>query len=132
VPIFLPISKSCIEWRVSFCAHFSTHKQELYRAASVCGWLQVGGRAGMFVLDFLVTQLVGVDVMEMWQLTNPMALLAALLKEAGRPEPESRLLWTDGQNTIMSVYYVGIYVDKKLIGKCTANTPDFLLTLFDI
>ncbi|XP_052801574.1 39S ribosomal protein L44, mitochondrial-like [Mya arenaria] len=74
-------------------------------------------QAEMFVLDFIIPQLVGRDVTEMWDLPNPMGLLSAMLKSAGRGEPEPRILWASGKNTLMPVYNVGIYVDKKLIGK---------------
>lgn len=74
-------------------------------------------RAEMFVLDFIVPQLIGKDINELWNITNPMGLLVAMLKESGRGEPEPRLLWSSAKNTLMPLYYIGIYSDKKLIGK---------------
>ena len=47
-------------------------------------------RAEMFVQDFILPQLIGKDINEMWHLVNPMGLLAAMLKTQGRGEPESR------------------------------------------
>ncbi|XP_060583025.1 large ribosomal subunit protein mL44-like [Ruditapes philippinarum] len=73
--------------------------------------------AEMFVLDFIISQLIGTDINEIWRVDNPMGILAKLLKESGRGEPESRLLWTSSKNSLMPVYHVGIYSDKKLIGK---------------
>ncbi|XP_045172029.2 39S ribosomal protein L44, mitochondrial-like [Mercenaria mercenaria] len=78
--------------------------------------------AEMFVLDFIVPQLVGRDINELWNLNNPMGLLAAMLKEAGRGEPEPRLLWSACRNTLMPLHHVGIYSDKKLIGKSPGET----------
>lgn len=34
----------------------------------------------MFVLDFIIPQLIGKDINELWNITNPMGLLAAMLK----------------------------------------------------
>ncbi|KAH3890858.1 hypothetical protein DPMN_014947 [Dreissena polymorpha] len=79
-------------------------------------------RAELFVLDFLVPQLIGRDVMEMWELANPMGLLVGLLRARGLGQPEPRMLWDAAKNTIMPVYNVGIYVDKKLIGKSPGET----------
>jgi hypothetical protein len=43
-------------------------------------FIQGEHRAEMFVLDFIVPQLVGKDINELWTVDNPMGLLAALLK----------------------------------------------------
>lgn len=80
--------------------------------------LQNEKRAEMFVADFIIPQLVAKDINELWTIHNPMGLLVALLKAEGRGEPEPRLLWSSAKNTIMAVHLVGIYSDKKLIGKC--------------
>jgi len=72
----------------------------------------------MFVADFVMPQLVSKDVSELWNVHNPMGLLVAMLKAEGMGEPEPRMLWTSAKNTIMSLYHVGIYSDKKMIGKC--------------
>ena len=44
----------------------------------------------MFVHDFILPQLIGKDINEMWHLVDPMGLLAAMLKTQGRGEPEAR------------------------------------------
>ena len=44
----------------------------------------------MFVQDFILPQLIGKDINEMWHLVDPMGLLAAMLKTQGRGEPEAR------------------------------------------
>ncbi|XP_048757948.2 39S ribosomal protein L44, mitochondrial-like [Ostrea edulis] len=79
-------------------------------------------RAGVFVVDFLTPRLVGKDVNEMWKLDNPMGLLSAVLQSKGMSTPESRLLWQTGCTSIMSVYHVGIYSDKELIGRSPGET----------
>lgn len=35
----------------------------------------------------------------------------------------SRLLWQTGCSSIMSLYHVGIYSDKELIGRCKSTQP---------
>lgn len=72
-------------------------------------------RATEFVKDFVITHLNGIDVNELWQIENPMELLKEKLQELGQGEPEPRLINEAGRNTILSVYQVGIYSDKKLI-----------------
>ncbi|XP_062574238.1 large ribosomal subunit protein mL44-like [Saccostrea cucullata] len=79
-------------------------------------------RAGVFVVDFLIPRLVGKDINEMWKLDNPMGLLSAILQSKGLATPESRLLWQTGCSSIMSVYHVGIYSDKELIGRSPGET----------
>ncbi|CAG5136119.1 unnamed protein product [Candidula unifasciata] len=79
-------------------------------------------QAERFIRDFVLTQLVGKDINEMWELINPMGLLIAYLVLSGRGEPESRLLWKSGANTIMSLFWVGIYSDKQLIAKSPGET----------
>ena len=85
---------------------------------------QCGGqeRAETFVRDFVLPQLIGKDINEMWSLHNPMGLLVACLGLAGRGEPEPRLLWKSGSSTMMSLYWVGIYSDKQLISKAPGET----------
>ncbi|CAG0895410.1 unnamed protein product [Darwinula stevensoni] len=73
--------------------------------------------AELFVQDFLLTQLADKDLFEMWELKNPMGLLASILKREGRGEPEVRLLRQAGPDTILAVFWVGIYSDQILIGQ---------------
>ncbi|XP_012942058.1 39S ribosomal protein L44, mitochondrial [Aplysia californica] len=79
-------------------------------------------RAEAFVRDFVLPQLIGKDLNEMWPLHNPMGLLVALLSLTGRGQPEPRLLWKSGSNTMMSLYWVGIYSNKQLISKAPGET----------
>ncbi|XP_022085881.1 39S ribosomal protein L44, mitochondrial-like [Acanthaster planci] len=73
-------------------------------------------RAGLFVRDFLLSQLVDKDINELWPITNPMGLLVELLEREGRAPPEVRLLRQVGTSTIMPLYMVGVYSDRKLLG----------------
>ena len=74
-------------------------------------------QADLFVQDLLLAQLADKDLFEMWNLKNPMGLLASILKREGRGEPEVRLLRQAGPNTILAVFWVGIYSDRHLVGQ---------------
>ena len=47
-------------------------------------------RADLFVQDFIITQLIGKDILELCIINNPMGLLVDTLQQLGRPEPEPR------------------------------------------
>ena len=46
-----------------------------------------------------------------------MAALARVLSNDGRGEPESRLLWAAGKETMMACFHVGVYSDRELVGQ---------------
>lgn len=47
-------------------------------------------RAELFVQDFILTQLVGRDLGEMWDITNPVGVLQGILDKQGQGEAEPR------------------------------------------
>ncbi|KAK2181372.1 hypothetical protein NP493_401g02045 [Ridgeia piscesae] len=79
-------------------------------------------RAQLFVHDFVLTQLIGKTLDSMWTISNPMGLLAGIVAKQGMAEPESRLLWETGSETVVAAYMVGIYCNKQLIGKAAGET----------
>ncbi|XP_052075709.1 39S ribosomal protein L44, mitochondrial-like isoform X1 [Mytilus californianus] len=79
-------------------------------------------RAGLFVRDFVASQLAGKNLMEIWDVKNPMGLLSSALSMQGRGPPEPRLLWQSASATMLSLYHVGIYSDKQLIGRSPGET----------
>jgi len=79
--------------------------------------LEDRGRAEKLVLDLLAIQLHGQDLTEIWDIADPMGVLASILKNEKRGEPEARLLWVSGKETLLACYHVGIYSDKELIGQ---------------
>jgi large subunit ribosomal protein L44 len=85
-------------------------------------------RTVRFIIDILATQLHGVDLSEIWNVQNPMNYLTKVLQMKGLAEPESRLLWCSGKETIFSCYHVGIYSNKELIGQ--GNKPPNKKALF--
>lgn len=79
-------------------------------------------RSELFVQDFILTQLVGKSISDVWVIKNPMGILTEILKKQQRGLPEPRLLWGSGSETILSTYMVGIYSDKELIGQSFGET----------
>ncbi|XP_033747725.1 39S ribosomal protein L44, mitochondrial-like [Pecten maximus] len=79
-------------------------------------------RAEAFVRDFIIVQLAAEDINEIWDVVNPMGLLTDILKKMGMSPPEPRLIWKSGASTVLSVYHVGLYSDRKLIGRAPGET----------
>eukprot|EP00058_Branchiostoma_floridae_P026095 XP_002611585.1 hypothetical protein BRAFLDRAFT_117159 [Branchiostoma floridae] len=79
-------------------------------------------RAETFVHDFVVAQLVGKDVNAMWDIPNPMGMLAEMLQKAGKGEPEPRVINQSGANTVTPVFFVGVYSNKELLGEASGDT----------
>ncbi|XP_007531771.2 large ribosomal subunit protein mL44 [Erinaceus europaeus] len=79
-------------------------------------------RAALFVRDFLITQMTGKELFEMWQVVNPMGLLVEELERRKVPAPESRLTRQSGSTTALPLYFVGLYCDKKLIAEGPGET----------
>ena len=46
-----------------------------------------------------------------------MAALAKVLANEGRGEPETRLLWAAGKDTMMACFHIGVYSDRELVGQ---------------
>lgn len=84
--------------------------------------LQGEEEAHSFVRDFILTQLHGEDLDTIYHIEHPMTKLSLILSGQGRGEPEPRLLGQQGHSTVVSCYTVGIYCDKKLIGKCKLSS----------
>ncbi len=47
-------------------------------------------RVQLFIQDFILTQLVGKSIDDMWQINNPMGVLTDLLRAENKGEPEPR------------------------------------------
>lgn len=63
--------------------------------------------------DFLVTQLIGKDLFDMWTVVNPMGLLVEELTKRNVPLPEPRLIRSAGASTVLPLYFVGLYRYSK-------------------
>ena len=75
-------------------------------------------RASRFILDILASQLATIqDINEIWKIADPMKALCQVLKNDDKGEPESRLIWVTGKDTIMACYHIGVYSSQELIGQ---------------
>ncbi|XP_008065426.1 39S ribosomal protein L44, mitochondrial [Carlito syrichta] len=79
-------------------------------------------RTALFIRDFLITQMTGKELFEMWTIINPMGLLVEELKKRNISPPESRLTRQSGSTTALPLYFVGLYCDKKLIAEGPGET----------
>ncbi|GLH09871.1 39S ribosomal protein L44, mitochondrial [Gryllus bimaculatus] len=79
-------------------------------------------KAGLFVRDFIVTQLVEKDVNDIWHPEDPFTTLTDIMRRDGREIPEPRLINETGRNTILSTYEVGVYSDKQFLGSGSGET----------
>ncbi|KAL7825042.1 hypothetical protein AOLI_G00322490 [Acnodon oligacanthus] len=79
-------------------------------------------KAGLFVRDFLATQLIGKDLFDMWKVVNPMGLLVEELTRRGTALPEPRLIQSAGASTVLPLYFVGLYSDRKLLAQGPGET----------
>lgn len=79
-------------------------------------------RTGFFLRDFLITQLIGKDLFVMWPVVNPMGLLVEELTKRNIPLPEPRLIRSAGASTVLPLYFVGLYSDKKLLAQGPGET----------
>ncbi|XP_033126755.1 39S ribosomal protein L44, mitochondrial-like [Anneissia japonica] len=72
--------------------------------------------AGTFVKDFILTQLIEKDLMELWNPVDPMKILLQCIDADKRELVEPRIMRQVGVNTAVPVYVVGVYCDKQLLG----------------
>ncbi|XP_037947029.1 39S ribosomal protein L44, mitochondrial [Teleopsis dalmanni] len=74
-------------------------------------------RSFLFVRDFICTHLNQRDLLEIWHIQDAWNLLKDTCKLQNIPNPEPRLIGDCGKNTVLATYNVGIYANKKMIGK---------------
>uniref|UniRef100_A0A3Q0RR21 Large ribosomal subunit protein mL44 n=1 Tax=Amphilophus citrinellus TaxID=61819 RepID=A0A3Q0RR21_AMPCI len=79
-------------------------------------------QTALFLRDFLVTQLMGKDLFDIWTVVNPMGLLVEELTKRKIPLPEPRLIRSAGASTVLPLYFVGLYSDKKLLAQGPGET----------
>lgn len=79
-------------------------------------------RTALFIRDFLITQMTGKELFEMWKIINPMGLLVEELKKRNISAPESRITRQSGSTTALPLYFIGLYCDKKLIAEGPGET----------
>ncbi|XP_026106885.1 39S ribosomal protein L44, mitochondrial-like [Carassius auratus] len=79
-------------------------------------------QARLFIRDFLVTQLRGKDLFDLWEVVDPMGLLVKELTWKGIALPEPRLIQSAGASTVLPLYFVGLYSDGKLLAQGPGET----------
>lgn len=79
-------------------------------------------RTGFFLRDFLVTQMIGKDLFDLWTVVNPMGLLNEELTKRNIPLPEPRLIRSAGASTVLPLFFVGLYSEKKLLAQGPGET----------
>jgi len=85
----------------------------LARAArAVVGALSGGERAATFVVETIAVHLHSRDVLDLWQIEDPIATLKDILSRSGS-SVEPRLVNAAGRNTLESVYKVALYDASK-------------------
>ncbi|XP_056139914.1 39S ribosomal protein L44, mitochondrial [Lampris incognitus] len=111
---------------LTMSAEFPIPENVLYSTfMAVIGVLQGSSgaeRAGFFLRDFLVTQLIGKDLFDMWTVVDPMGLLVEEFTQRNIPLPEPRLIRSAGASTALPLHFVGLYSDKKLLAQGPGET----------
>ncbi|XP_062988264.1 large ribosomal subunit protein mL44 [Elgaria multicarinata webbii] len=111
---------------LTLCAEFPVPPTVLQHTffAVIGALLQNSGpqRTEIFVRDFVIPQLIGKELFEMWNVMNPMGLLLEELAKRKISAPEPRLTRQSGATTALPLYFVGLYCDKKLLAEGTGET----------
>ncbi|NXP45766.1 RM44 protein, partial [Heliornis fulica] len=79
-------------------------------------------KTGVFVRDFFIPHLIGKDLFEIWEVVNPMGLLVEELTKRNISSPEPRITRQLGVSTVLPLYFVGLYCDKKIIAEGPGET----------
>ena len=79
--------------------------------------------AGRLLLDFVVPQLVGKDILhDIWKPKDPMNLLIEELRKRSLEPPEARLVHEVGVNTVMPCFVVALFCDKEFLAESGAES----------
>ncbi|XP_027506303.1 39S ribosomal protein L44, mitochondrial [Corapipo altera] len=120
------VAKNLAIQDLTLCRDFPAPPQVLQRTflAVIGALLESSGseRTGIFVRDFLIPQLIGKDLFEIWEVVNPMGLLVEELTKRNISAPEPRITRQLGVSTVLPVYFVGLYCDKKILAEGPGET----------
>lgn len=79
--------------------------------------------AARFISDFVIAEMMDKDIVhDIWRPKNPMKVLVEELKTRKMPSPEIRLTRQSGITTVLPVYFIGIFLDKKLFVESGGET----------
>ncbi|CAH1118525.1 unnamed protein product [Phaedon cochleariae] len=73
-------------------------------------------QAEKFIHDFVLSQLNGKNVYEIWDPKEPYKYLTRLLHQRGIKEIEPRLCNQSASNTVLACFQVGLYSNRELLG----------------
>ncbi|NXH12194.1 RM44 protein, partial [Bucco capensis] len=111
---------------LTLCREFPVPPDVLQRTffAVIGALLESSGpeRTEIFVRDFFVPELIGKDLFEIWEVVNPMGLLVEELTKRNICPPEPRITRQLGVSTVLPLYFVGLYCDKKIIAEGPGET----------
>lgn len=74
-------------------------------------------RTSLFIRDVILTQIAEIDINDLWTIDDPVESLKTICRNEGVEEPEARIIGEAGVNTILALYRVGLFVNRKLIGQ---------------
>lgn len=80
-------------------------------------------QAQNFITDFVLTNLNGADILEIWNIEVLGLSLNRYLRNKNLPEYEPRIMFQSAVGTLEACYLVGLYVDQKLIGHSGGESP---------
>ncbi|XP_022692875.1 39S ribosomal protein L44, mitochondrial-like [Varroa jacobsoni] len=75
-----------------------------------------------FCRRYILTRLCGKDVFDLWNPKDVSFLLNTILQTQKHAAYVPRIIGEAGRNTLESLYYVGVYSDRKLLGKGAGTT----------
>ncbi|NXI41740.1 RM44 protein, partial [Galbula dea] len=111
---------------LTLCREFPVPPDVLQRTffAVIGALLESSGpeKTEIFVRDFFIPELIGKDLFEIWEVVNPMGLLVEELTKRNISAPEPRITRQLGVSTVLPLYFVGLYCDKKIIAEGPGET----------
>ncbi|KAJ7324852.1 hypothetical protein JRQ81_017872 [Phrynocephalus forsythii] len=120
------IAKNLSLQDLTLCAEFPAPPNVLHQTffAVIGALLESSGsqRTAVFVRDFFIPQLIGKDLFEIWDVLNPMGLLLEELAKRNIPAPEPRITRQSGATTVLPLFFIGLYCDKKLLAEGPGDT----------
>ncbi|XP_011502006.1 PREDICTED: 39S ribosomal protein L44, mitochondrial [Ceratosolen solmsi marchali] len=78
--------------------------------------------ASLFVRDILISLLVEKDLTEIWCVEDPISILNDILSRENKELAEPRIIAQTGINTLLSVYQIAVYSNKKFLGSGIGET----------
>ncbi|CAJ0582048.1 unnamed protein product, partial [Mesorhabditis spiculigera] len=78
--------------------------------------------ASKIIMDFIIPQILDVDLEEILSFDEPLEVAASQLKKLGFNEIVPRILRSSGEMSAEPCYVVGLYADQKLVGQAAGES----------